>query len=127
MWAIRLFLIVSVVLAAAQPPTKAAIFRTGNGLWEACGVDRSAQDYYSKYYQCSAYTIGALDALEFVSMIEGRGECVPSSTNVGQITDIVILFLRNNPGKRHYPAPNVVALAINEAFGCAIMPPPKPR
>ncbi|WP_263588420.1 Rap1a/Tai family immunity protein [Sphingopyxis sp. GC21] len=124
MTALKGIVLASVALASFPGHADAGIFRTGNDLWATCNTPQSNPDFYQKYYQCSGYIIGAVDSLELSSAIEGRGECIPATANVGQITDIVIAYLRDKPAKRSLMAPNVIALAMNEAFSCRMLPAP---
>ncbi len=44
--------------------------------------------------------------------------CIPGKATLGQITDIVGLYLENNPQTRHLGAATLVGLALAGAFPC---------
>ena len=71
---------------------------------------------------CAGFVGGVADALDgpekgfgenqFCTSIEGMG-----ITN-GQIRDVVVKWLNNNPSERHYSGWSVVVAALSEAFPC---------
>lgn len=116
------YLITAVVVAFGMPSPVDASYISGNQLYQDCVADKSDSVYYSKSARCSAYIVGAVDAWELAAAMTNRPLCVPDSVTVGQLKDVVEAYLRANPAKRHYSGANLVGLAINEAFGCAILP-----
>ena len=50
--------------------------------------------------------------------------CAPSGVTSGQLTDIIVKYLRDHPAKRHYEASSLVGLALMEAFPCKDKPQP---
>lgn len=47
-----------------------------------------------------------------------KGYCLPPKATLGQATDVVCKYVRENPKDRTKPAAVMVSLALNEAFPC---------
>jgi hypothetical protein len=63
---------------------------------------------------CEGYIIGAVDSTI-------RMYCIPkgeSGVQNGQAIDIVKLYLRNHPEKRHLLGSDLVAIAMKDKFPC---------
>ena len=48
--------------------------------------------------------------------------CVPEGVKLGSIVDMVIKYLEDNPGKRHYPGSSIMFNALME-FECPDLAP----
>lgn len=93
-------------------------FATGNTLYDLCngtGVNRIA---------CQHYISGASDAFQTYQETNPRLICLPSTVTLEQMTDVVVVFLRDHPAQRHYSASSEVWLALQNAFPC---PSPKKK
>jgi hypothetical protein len=100
--------------ASAQPaPAGYNTFNSGNDLLENCN-HRGSGDYDSG--ACTGYIVGVVDTLAF---IPGSGFCMPLHVTKGQVADIVIKRLRDNPADRHYIAAATASAALRDAFPCA--------
>jgi hypothetical protein len=105
--AILVALVFSLVVAraAAQLPTN---FMDGNELLESCGTDVQASQY------CWGYVTAVADALRGAAIF-----CVPPrSVRPSQLVDLARLYLRAHPEKRHEPAADLLAIALQEKFPC---------
>ena len=87
-----------------------ATFVDGNELYEDMKND------YGKLYS-SGYITGVADVGNDNS-IYGFRFCVPQQATRGQLSDVVSKWLEQNPGKRHFSASSLIALAFQEAFPC---------
>jgi hypothetical protein len=110
------------VALLAWPVTAQAI--TGNDLLRECR-DR---DPYSRGY-CLGLIVGVeagasvaqtldeiVDPLKMYS--KTFGNCLPSRVSHGQMRDVVVRFLEQNPAKRHESFHLLVLEAFNQAFPC---------
>jgi len=59
---------------------------------------------------CVGYIIGVVDASNLV--------CPENTVNVGQLSDIVIKYLKENPATRHYNATGLVQISLAPLFPC---------
>ncbi|NYT36641.1 hypothetical protein ERD78_07140 [Allopusillimonas soli] len=96
-----------VIVAACLFPS-ASWARTGNELLSTC------QDEYSHMF-CMGYVVGSLET--WYTSNTARF-CIPENVTQGQLTDITIKYLKNNPESRNLEASLFVASAISEAFPC---------
>jgi hypothetical protein len=91
-------------------------FDTGNRIHEDC---RSG-NYFNRGY-CGGYVTGIVDTIE---SLQARGAlpanalCIPEGATKGQLVDVVIRYLEQNPERRHLEAAGLVPEAINAAFPC---------
>jgi len=101
-WAI----IVVVLLAyPAKAANEVENYLSGNDLWEWCkGGNDSA---------CMGYVLGVVD-----QWLRTKPRICAEGVTRGQITDVVIKFLRDEPENRHYVAASIVELAASRAFAC---------
>jgi hypothetical protein len=84
-----------------------ALALDGNDLLQICET-RNAPD-------CTRYIAGVVDTL--------RGQpyyaiCPPSTADYGQMVDVALKKLHDQPAIRHYNAAHVVGLALRAAFPC---------
>jgi hypothetical protein len=85
-------------------------FYTGNQLYERLTTNRE----FAK-----GYIIGVVDTMdEHRHPDYGFKFCLPRNTALGQTVDVVEIFLRNAPQKRHMSADSLVMSALHEAFPC---------
>jgi hypothetical protein len=84
-------------------------FLSGNQLYERCVADMNtvANSY------CIGYVAGIADVLS-----ASKITCASDGVTVGQVTDIVVKYLRDHPEKRHYAAQDQVGTALMQAFPC---------
>jgi hypothetical protein len=104
------------VLCASEPAS--AGFVSGNDLWEECSSSGREDTDYMNRAECRGYVKGIADVIFNETMVNGYIACVSAGVNVGQLVDIVTIFLRERPAIRHYAASGLVANALSEAFPC---------
>ena len=92
-------------------------FDTGNRLYEDC---RSG-NYFNRGY-CGGYVTGIVDTLEALQsrgILPPTALCVPEEVTKGQLADVVLKYLEQNPERRHLEAGSLVPEALNRAFPCS--------
>lgn len=83
-------------------------FLTGNELYDACKSSSAI---------CLGYIEGITDAID-VSRVNGAEACIPEHVTVGQVREVVKLYLQQNPQTWHAGASGLVATALSTAFPC---------
>jgi len=90
----RFLMSAGVLLILLTSPAVAQSFVTGNNLLEIC---TSKSESY-----CGGYIVGVFDAalpvIEEGNSVYGFQFCAPQEVLQGQVVDIVLQWLRNNPG-----------------------------
>ena len=100
----------ALVLATQQVPILSI---SGNDLWEVCSVNTE------QGAACNSYVAGVLDTYSaFETMMSAPDYCVPERATYTQATDVVVEYIRRNPGTRHHPGVVIVLTAVREGFGC---------
>ena len=90
-----------------------AQFYDGNELYRFCSDKNSGFNYGV----CSGYFVGAYDAIwsaQQASTIK-KTICLPANVVAGQLRDVVIQYLSQNPSARHYNAASIVWSALGQA------------
>jgi len=90
--------------ARADEPIRA--FWDGNTLYASCITRGNAAS-------CDGYIAGVADTLEMTRTI-----CIPPRVTSGQLVDVVIKFLKDNPESRHYAGASEATIALGRAFPC---------
>ncbi len=85
-----------------------AQFYSGNQLKEQCN---KATGSYGRGV-CHGYVAGINDAGGDILF------CTPSNVTLGQITDMVIKYINENPAQLHNSADRIVISAISKDFPC---------
>lgn len=67
------------------------------------------------------YILGAFDSLN------NFNHCAPKNVTGGQVRDMVISFLRDNPADRHHTADQVVHHVLKHSWPCAANKPTSSR
>lgn len=103
-------------LAAPRPPQ----IVTGNDLLRVCETPVSDLNGPEQQLHCTVF-IGDIFYgrvwREIVSIEDAQGnKCLPEGVNLGQLKDISIKYLRDNPQVRHNFAEGLVLKSILEAF-----------
>jgi len=122
-----------VVLSIAAVPAVAEV-DNGKTLYAACSSLKNEPTVQSGY--CVGYFTGVWEGMKLgialPIMIEGGQSaaelegmsnqllrvCMPPEVERGQMIDVVIKYLDNNPAERHGPARMLTWLALLEAFPC---------
>lgn len=99
-------LLAAIITIALSSPARAE-FHTGNSLLSLCNsmeiTDR---------FDCLGYTTGVSDAAQW------RHFCPPEGITRGQIRDIIVAYLRQNPDVRHKTADILAAIALARVWPC---------
>jgi hypothetical protein len=88
-------------------PAAATYFDTGNELYERCLAALP-----SPRLTCMA------SASAFMDMMETLGYTCPSGLTKGQVTDVLLKYLKDHPESRHKSAASLALEAYSTAFGC---------
>ena len=109
-------LMVMLVMSWASPGW--AGFKAGNELFAECQVAKTDNTYYQRGY-CLGYIVGAFDASAGADGgVGGITFCAPVGVESGQVQDIVVKWLDDNPQHRHHSAHSLVAAALSEVWPC---------
>lgn len=103
--------VLTMVLAAAvtyAPPATASYFDSGNTLLDVCEKSEMA---------CLAATSAAWDMMAALGY-----RCNDNGAVRGQIRDVALKYLRENPQDRASPAAFLIILAGEKYFGCKKTP-----
>ena len=108
-----------VVLAAMLVSGPAlGYFMSGNDLLDRCRlVDIGDYEGGVGFGFCLGYTLGIVDVM-IGQEIHGSQLCSPDNVEGGQLRDIVVQYLEENPAERHFSAESLVAKVLSEAFPC---------
>jgi len=89
---------------------------TGNQLLEYC----ESKDAFAQGL-CDGYITGASDieSMEGSAFPDRRRSCTPNTVTNGQMTDVVVKYLKDHPEERHMLAAVLVVEAVTKAFPCS--------
>lgn len=123
--------VTAVILGLAAATTSSPVraeFISGNTLYRYCTGTDSDYSQVSQRIICTTYIQGAHDGLEaggrYVTFkIDSKDDpiqivCVPSGVETGQLQDLVVAHLRDNPAVRDLSASVLVLAAIAKAYPC---------
>lgn len=111
----RRALLVVLTCGMMVAPKAKADFYSGNRLLEIC----QSREASFREGMCWGFVIGVADAMSGRdAAVGGWRACLPTPVTVAQVTDIAKRYLQRYPERRHYPAANLVAAALAEAFPC---------
>ncbi|MFZ1741850.1 MAG: Rap1a/Tai family immunity protein [Pontixanthobacter sp.] len=110
------------VFIAQLPAAGSASFIDGSTLLEKCESRENSATYYQDRSFCMAYVLGAIDQLslnttadkDFVYQI-----CLRESVTSGQLRDVVVKYLRENPADRDSQASFAVWISVRKAWPCS--------
>jgi len=103
----------------AQAREQAAIGDSGNAFLARCGKDRPEP--------CRAYISGIVDGLIVAGMaLKTNLICPPTGVTTSQIYDLVVAYLRDNPGLRHLRTDSLTHKALAQSFACPVPAKKKP-
>ena len=99
------------VSAAPEPPVGYQV--DGNTLYEWCTAPQMSLT------GCAAYIDGVSDAISMMQQLaHNYVYCRPKGSTGQQIADVVALYLKQNPAKRHLAAVTLAGDALSDAFPC---------
>lgn len=106
------------VLSGEGHAESSGAIMTGNKLLDYCSSPLGTLESGV----CNGYVAAIYDVLlapaAASAIIKGWFACIPPGATLGQLRDVVVAYLRNNPQHRHYGAPALAALALALAFPC---------
>jgi hypothetical protein len=120
----------AILLVGSASPTQAQVsYSTGNDLYRDCSVPPENSIYYQSNAACISYIVAVNDSFVIASTVasiireEPESEqinmlCVPTGVEAGQLRDVVVAYIRNDPANRHGSAALQVYLALITAFPC---------
>lgn len=103
------------VVALSTPSPSYADDYTGNQMLRDCN---QGNDWGSG--ACFGRIIGSIDGFRVKAMLDKTGLpfCMPDGVTNGQVVDIVVKWVRDQPAKRHYTYEVITGLALKDAFPC---------
>jgi len=110
-------LTLTIVLCLSAHVSHADLF-DGNGIYrffEMCEKYKNGDASIENYWNCGmskGYVAGVHDTLL------GHAFCTPANTSLGEVEDVVHLWLKNHPDDRAYSAESLVIAALQEAWPC---------
>jgi len=109
-------ILLGLVFATPANAESNAVFVSGNALYADCSQTGDSVLDYQARAQCNGFIIGVADSLQVERAERQTEDCLPEKVNRGQVIDIVIKYLRENPALRHLGAANLSRNAIKDAF-----------
>jgi hypothetical protein len=91
------------------PGLARAEFDTGNDVWSVC-TDNAAGHNYLCVGMTTAY---------FDMMLASGYQCAAPAADRGQVRDVVLKYLSDNPAIRNRPASQLAMTSLTAAFQCA--------
>jgi hypothetical protein len=86
---------------------------TGNDLLKLC-TSASANDQGF----CIGYSVGVFEEIRLINVLRKTPDCVPAGVTYGQVEDVIIKYLKDNPADRNAAAVFLTTAAIGEAWKC---------
>jgi hypothetical protein len=112
------FAVPLLLLLAVLPTPAVAAFYSGNDFLSYCNAPETA----AARGKCTSFVAGAFDASELLLTDRERDRsrffCVPPSVTLGQLTDVLLKYVRENPAERHETAVSLFFKAIWTAWPC---------
>lgn len=103
-------LIPAIVLAASG-----LHFETGESLYRKCVAQDERQEFY-----CYGFISAVSDSIVTYRSIGARQPvCITTEPTRRDMRNVVVAYLRDNPGKRSLAASDLVILALRRAYPCA--------
>lgn len=89
-----------------------AVYLDGNELYSNCLREGTMFEAH-----CGGFITGVADAMGGLSPLQGLA-CIPENVTLAQLSDVVVKWLEDNPGQRHFTAVSLVASILTETFPC---------
>ena len=106
------------LLLAAMLVSAPVLALDGNEFLDRCRkLDEQTPNGFAARGYCLGFTSGIVSVMQNHE-IYGFNACIPGNVRMVQIRDVVLQFLKDNPGKRHLEASSIVAGALSDAFPC---------
>jgi Rap1a immunity proteins len=101
---------VALTLTQMHPAQAVMGYENGNSLLSLCTTGDARR--------CLGYIEGVSDAMDSGADIGGYRACLPPDMIAGQLRDVVLQFLYNDPAERHMGAVSLIAKALSKSFPC---------
>jgi hypothetical protein len=102
------FLALCLLLAVCGRSAIAAAPATGNEFLIMCNTEEPIRRVF-----CAGYVSGIAGMLSDQRLI-----CVPSNVTAGQMKQVALKFLQDNPQIAHHPPASLISFALIKAFAC---------
>jgi hypothetical protein len=91
-----------------------ASFENGNELYGDC----TESDGTPPTAYCLGFVAGVFDTAEMLLLDSSGRLCAPKSVTLGQVRDVIVKYLRENPAERNLPASLLALRAVQAAWPC---------
>lgn len=91
-----------------------SFYLSGNDILRDCASTAS----FIKQARCTGYIEGIADYLEMLRALMGARQCLPPRTEVSQVVDAFVAYLRKHPESRQESAASLGLLAITSTWNC---------
>jgi Rap1a immunity proteins len=110
---LMLLLFVAVYPTPSTPPNDLI---EGNGLLEACTSRQPLQGA-----MCIGYIRGVIDGENMMGTALNKRPlvCLPQGVTLGQVEDVIVKYLKDNPAERNKPSAGLIGIAAASAWPCA--------
>jgi len=71
---------------------------------------------------CYGYIAGIADSMAGGNPVGGKRACIQKEVTAGQLVDVTVNYLTQNPAERHVMGSHLVAAALAQAFPCRVPP-----
>lgn len=100
------------------PETRLPEFQNGNGLLELCASDSGQSQSI-----CLGYIQGVVDGagitpVEKTCRRTSSYWCIPDGVAWGQMTEVVVKYMKDHPENRHWPSTAIITNAVIESWPC---------
>jgi hypothetical protein len=90
-------------------------FSTGTQLLEKCLAEPGSLAHIA----CTGEITGAVDQIRYENEVTGKcGIAVPDEVTRGELRDVVVKFLQDNPDMLPAPSAHLIVYAMIQAFPC---------
>ena len=100
----------AVLASAGLPPPAQAYFLDGDDLINHCSITVADERFDPAV--CVSYIMGAYDAFMFQRLVRNQPRCTPPTLSAGQLREVVVEYLLDNPDNRGMDASALVWNAI---------------
>jgi hypothetical protein len=104
--------------ALHAPPAEAGIYLSGTDLFADCSVPKENPVYFSRTERCTGFIAGVVDATEGIRSLQGKPYCIPEDVTLGQLNEVVLAYMQNNPANRSLAASALVIAAVGNTYSC---------
>lgn len=110
------------VIQSCFVPPAAAGYYDGNELLNACEPGSSETGRGITEGLCMGYIAGVVDDFAALRLVQKKTSCIPRNVTVGQLKDVVVKYLKENPEKRNWWGASLVRGAVLDAWAECKLP-----